>query len=201
MLDFDLGCRRQQAPGIGLRNTGPGDVLVTEIEVLGSWPAAKRSCVDVDPLGTGAAYVDQQPAPPRIRYRISLWPARDDDQRRYHLGVHVANVASGASYGVWSLHFPGGKQTHRGSLEIDLGDGQAQGEIDGRPAPVEVVAQNLDRGTFGVSSVIWQLQPLAQVSVDNLLWFTRTPDGTIVITNASTHFPLTIIPSKLRTPP
>jgi hypothetical protein len=201
VLDFDLGCRRQQPPGIGLRNAGPGDVLVSEIKVLGSLPAAPHPCLDVEPLGTGAAYVDQQLAPPRIRYRITLWPPRDDDQRRFHLGVHVANVASGASYGVWSVHFPGGRQAHRGSLEIDLADGRGQGEVDGRPAPVEVVALNLNRGSYGLSSVIWQLQPLAQVSVDNLLWFNRTADGAIVVSNASPHSPLTIIPSKLRAPP
>ncbi len=199
VLDFDLGCRRGQ-PRVRLRNAGPGDVLVSEVAVAGSPVAGARPCLAVEALGTGAAYVEQEVAPPRLRYQALLWMPRDHDRRSFHLGVHVTNVASAALFGVWSLPFPAGKRAHRGSLEIDLSDGRSRAEVDGRPARVGVVALDLERGSFGLSTVIWQVQPVAQISVDNLLWFSRAADGTIAVTRVNPHSPVTVIPSQLPAP-
>jgi len=194
-LDFDLGCRRQPQD-IGLRNVGPEDVLVAGLEVMGSQPAATRSCLEVEPLATGAAYVEQEVVPPRIRYRAYLWLPREEGHRRFHLGVHVANVTNNHPLGVWTLRFPPGKRAQEGNLEIDLADGRSHAEIDGRPAPLDVARLDLERGDFGLSAVIWQVDPVAQVSVDNLLWFNRAASGAISITAENRHTPLTMIPAR-----
>jgi hypothetical protein len=51
---------------------------------------------------------------------------------------------------------------------------------------------------FRLESAVWQLDPLAQLSVDALLWFQRTEEGAVRATSISSHSPLTVIPGVAR---
>jgi hypothetical protein len=191
-LDLDLE-RLPDPRRFALRNVGSTSILVSEIKLLSTAPGRSRAGLELTRLDTGIAYVEQEiGAVPRIRYRATLLRPETAGKRFYTLGIFAANVASSHAYGAWSLEFAAGKRWQNGSLEIDLHDGQAHAEVDGRPAPAGVAMLDLVGGSFALSSVVWQGNPVAQVSVDNLLWFSRDLHGAIAIT-ASSPRALTLI--------
>ncbi|HVT59290.1 MAG TPA: hypothetical protein VHR45_12915 [Thermoanaerobaculia bacterium] len=193
LLELELACR-PDPNRVKIRNIGDANVLLSEIKVLSSVPDRPHACFGTTPLEMGVAYVEQEVAAPRIRYKVLLWNPRNADNRLYKLGICIANVTTGRLFGAWSVPFAAGERAQRGSLEIDLRGRRSQAEVDGRPiAALDVLDPDPGIGSFAISSVVWQLNPLAQVSVNDSLWFERTSDGSITITAASSHAPLTAI--------
>lgn len=202
LLDDELGCHPQRL-GTNIVNLGGTAVLVSEIRVLSA--SAARGCLESVPIANGLLYVTQSVALPRVRYAALFWAPRDAPSgRRYLLGIHVSDVVANRPLGVWSLPLSAQPAQQTGSLEIDLGSGKSAATRDGQPVAVEVNALHLGRGEFALvngfrlASVVWQLDPLAQISVDALLRFQRTDEGAVRATSISSHSPLTVIPGDAR---
>ncbi|HVT14843.1 MAG TPA: hypothetical protein VHQ90_01515 [Thermoanaerobaculia bacterium] len=187
-LDLDLE-RLPDPRRIALRNLGGTSILVSELKVLSTGPGRPRqspALTRLTRLEQGIVYVEQETgALPRITYRATLLTPEAAGKRFYTLGIFAASVATGHAYGAWSLEFAAGKRWQSGSLEIDLHDGQAHAEIDGRPVTAGAGMFDFAGGSFALSSVIWQGNPVVQVSVDNLLWFSRDLHGSIAIVTSS----------------
>ncbi|HEX9671074.1 MAG TPA: hypothetical protein VGC93_16525 [Thermoanaerobaculia bacterium] len=191
-LDLDLGC----APGerIEIRHL-EGDVLLSEVRLLGARTGDPRTCLETAPLATGVAYLEQEVEGARVRLRATVVRPRRAGERIYRLGFHVIDPAQGALFGVWSLDFPPGEPLRRGTLELDLRDRSARAELDGRAAPIVFGSLDTGAGSFEADAVWWQLNPTAQLEIAPMLWFERTAGGTVAVLRAGATPRLKVLPA------
>lgn len=171
LLDVDLGCVAGRRLGIGRAG---GDVILSDVRSLRTVTGKPGACLETVPLPTGVAYVEQDDLGlGRVRLRSALLRPEGAGERRYRLAYHVIELNRGAPFGVWSLDFPRHPRVQHGSLEIDLRDRSARGEIDGRPAGLTFSHPQLDTGFFEADMVWWQFEPHDQLQVYSMLWFRR----------------------------
>lgn len=182
LLDVDLGCIAGRRIGIG---HATGDVVLSDVRVLGTVTGRPGACLEKTPLPTGVAYLEQHDlGEGRIQFRAAVARAQDDEARRYRLGLHVIEVDQGKLFGVWALDFPPHPRIQHGSIELDLRDRSSKGEIDGRPVDLAVDRLDTDEGSFAVDAVWWQFDPLDQLLIHRMLWFQRHDYKSVRVTAA-----------------
>ena len=177
LLDFDLRCVSGGQIGI---TRGAGDVVLSDVRVLGTVTGRPGVCLERAALPTGLAYLEQEnPGDGRIRLRAAVLRPQGTGAHHYRLGLHVVEVSLGKLFGVWSLDFPTDERVQHGSLEIDLRNRSSRGEIDGRPVEVATSSFDHEAGSFEADAVWWQFDPLAQLGIEPMLWFERDGQGAV----------------------
>lgn len=176
LLDIDIECVTGGRIGIGHQT---GEVILSDVRLLGTATGRRGVCLERAPLPTGVALLEQEDlGDGRIRLRAALLRPERAGERAYRLGLHVIEVAQGKLFGVWSLDFSPQKRIQRGSLELDLRDRSSRGELDGRRVDLEIVRLDTDVGSFEADAVWWQSNPREQLQIEPMLWFQR--DGKAV---------------------
>jgi hypothetical protein len=119
-------------------------------------------------------YVEQRLAGvAQVDYDVTLVMPHRAGERTYRLGFHVVDEKTAKLYGVWSIDFGPHAQVQEAHLHLDLLRRTAGASAGKRPLPVEITNLAVDSGNFVSGAVWWQFNPLAQVIVDPVLWFTR----------------------------
>jgi hypothetical protein len=179
LLDLDLDCLSE--PRVALHRT-PGDVLLADVRVLRRATGSPSTCFEHSALSSGAMFVEQSTLGyTQVQLRATLVRPEGDRDRPYRFGFHAFEQSQGKVLGVWTLDFPVAPRIQRGSVEIDLSDRSARGEIDGRVTAVEFTKLELDTGTFIGQAVWWALNPHELRQAQPILWFHRRDGGEVQI--------------------
>jgi hypothetical protein len=190
-VELDLGCLPDRSR-IAFRH-GAGTLFLRRCQVLGAGARTGRGCLDATPVDAGMGYVSQRlVALDKVRYDVTLVPPRNAGERRYRLGFHVAEPRTAHYYGVWSLDFPPRLRAQQAWLQLDLGNRSAQAGADGLAMPVDVSNLTADHGSFESDEVWWQFNPVKQLFVEPILWFSRF-DRSLAVTRVAAGDRMTIL--------
>lgn len=193
LLDLDLECLPD--PRVAFHRT-PGDGLLADVRVLRTATGSPGTCFEHSALSSGAMFVEQSTLGyNRVQLRATLVRPEGDRDRPYRFGFHAFEQSQGKVLGVWTLDFPVAPRIQRGSVEIDLSDRSARGEIDGRLTPVEFTKLELDTGTFIGQAVWWALNPHELRQAQPILWFHRRDGGEVQIFQSAKSSRLQVIAS------
>jgi hypothetical protein len=179
LLDLDLGCVPSGASRIVFRHRAGALFLRRWQATAADVPRRGGGCLQTVPLQVGMGYVEQRViSPGQIEYAVTLLAPPGAGERTYRLGLHAVQEKTAKLYGVWSIDFAANTRVQEALLRLDLGRRTAQATADepgagDHPLRVEITSLIVDQGDFESDAVWWQFNPLKQVLIDPILWFSR----------------------------